>query len=529
MSYLALYRKYRPKSFDEVRGQDHIVTTLRNQMITGRIGHAYLFCGTRGTGKTSVAKLFAKAVNCETPVDGSPCGNCPVCRSIDSQTSMNVTELDAASNNSVENIRDIIENSKYAPTEGRYKVFIIDEVHMLSTSAFNALLKTLEEPPSYVIFILATTEVHKIPITIMSRCQRYDFRRITSETIAGCLADLMKSEGIEAEEKALRYVARAADGSMRDAQSLLDQCIAFYIGQTLTYEKVLEVLGSVDVEVFAKLLRYINAGKTDGCMSVLDEVLASGRELTQFVTDFAGYLRNLLLAQSVDDPSEVLEFSKENMELIIHEARSVRSDVLIRYIELLSELSNRIRYASQKRLLIEVELIKMSRPQMQDDYSAILDRLRVVEERLENGSFTVRSEEPEEAEEDEVKTETDLEKLASALPEDIKQIAQNWPMIADRISKKDKLASTMLADAIPQESDGKLLILLKDELDVLTMTFRSEMGGEIQPSRIDVLKKEIAAVTGKTVEIITGINDGRTENKKKDIRKLVKFEIKQTD
>ncbi|MBO4511088.1 MAG: DNA polymerase III subunit gamma/tau, partial [Lachnospiraceae bacterium] len=224
MSYLALYRKYRPQTFDEVRGQDHIVTTLKNQMKTGRIGHAYLFCGTRGTGKTSVAKLFAKAVNCENPVDGSPCGKCAVCRSIDSLVSMNVTELDAASNNSVDNIRDIIDSSRYSPTEGRYKVYIIDEVHMLSTSAFNALLKTLEEPPEYVIFILATTEVHKIPITILSRCQRYDFKRITTDVIAGCLADLMKSEGIAAEEKALKFIARAADGSMRDAESLLDQC-----------------------------------------------------------------------------------------------------------------------------------------------------------------------------------------------------------------------------------------------------------------------------------------------------------------
>ena len=235
MSYLALYRKYRPQTFDEVRGQDHIVTTLKNQMKAGRIGHAYLFCGTRGTGKTSVAKLFAKAVNCESPVDGSPCGKCAVCKSIDSMASMNVTELDAASNNSVDNIRDIIDSSRYSPTEGKYKVFIIDEVHMLSTSAFNALLKTLEEPPEYVIFILATTEVHKIPITILSRCQRYDFKRITTDIIAGCLSDLMKSEGIDAEEKALKYIARAADGSMRDAESLLIKCWKYLDRSMLKY------------------------------------------------------------------------------------------------------------------------------------------------------------------------------------------------------------------------------------------------------------------------------------------------------
>ena len=239
MSYVALYRKFRPSTFEEVKGQDHIVKTLKNQMRTDRLGHAYLFCGTRGTEKTSVAKILAKAVNCEHPVDGSPCNECPTCRAIQAGTSMNVIEIDAASNNGVDNIREIREEVAYRPTEGRFKVYIIDEVHMLSTGAFNALLKTLEEPPSYVIFILATTEANKIPITILSRCQRYDFHRISLETIAARLQELMDAEGIRAEEKALRYVAKAGDGSMRDALSLLDQCIAFHYGEELTYENVL--------------------------------------------------------------------------------------------------------------------------------------------------------------------------------------------------------------------------------------------------------------------------------------------------
>ena len=237
MSYTALYRKFRPDNFEDVKGQDHIVTTLTNQINANRIGHAYLFCGTRGTGKTTVAKILAKAVNCEHPVNGSPCNECEMCKAIQAGTSMNVIEIDAASNNGVDNIREIREEVTYRPTEGRYKVYIIDEVHMLSTGAFNALLKTLEEPPSYVIFILATTEAHKIPITILSRCQRYDFHRISIDTIAARLSELLKAEGVEAEEKAIRYVAKAGDGSMRDALSLLDQCIAFYLGQTLTYEK----------------------------------------------------------------------------------------------------------------------------------------------------------------------------------------------------------------------------------------------------------------------------------------------------
>ena len=217
MSYTALYRKFRPDLFEDVKGQDPIVMTLRNQIKAERIGHAYLFTGTRGTGKTTIAKLFAKTVNCENPVDGNPCGVCRSCQTIAAGASVNVIEIDAASNNGVDNIREIIDEVSYSPVEGKYKVYIIDEVHMLSIGAFNALLKTLEEPPSYVIFILATTEVHKIPITILSRCQRYDFKRITIETIAGRLHDLMDQEQVQVEEKALKYIAKTADGSMRDA------------------------------------------------------------------------------------------------------------------------------------------------------------------------------------------------------------------------------------------------------------------------------------------------------------------------
>ena len=286
MSYTALYRKYRPSEFEDVKGQDHIVTTLKNQIKADRIGHAYLFCGTRGTGKTTVAKIFAKAVNCEHPVDGSPCGECQSCKAIAAGSSMNVIEIDAASNNGVENIRQIREEVSYSPTQGKYKVYIIDEVHMLSIGAFNALLKTLEEPPSYVIFILATTESHKIPITILSRCQKYDFRRISIETISARLMDLLEQEGVEAEEKAVRYVAKAGDGSMRDALSLLDQCIAFYLGEPLTYDHVLEVLGAVDTEVFSRLLRSILANDIVAAIELLEDLIVQGRELGQFVTDF---------------------------------------------------------------------------------------------------------------------------------------------------------------------------------------------------------------------------------------------------
>ena len=312
MSYTALYRKFRPVEFEDVKGQEHIITTLKNQIEANRIGHAYLFCGTRGTGKTTVAKIFAKAVNCEHPVNGSPCGECAMCRSIAAGTSMNVIEIDAASNNGVDNIREIREEVAYRPTEGKYKVYIIDEVHMLSIGAFNALLKTLEEPPEYVIFILATTEVHKIPITILSRCQHYDFKRISIETITDRMRDLMQEEQVEVEEKALRYVAKAADGSMRDALSLLDQCIAFYLGQKLTYDNVLEVLGAVDTDVFSRLLRSVIRRDVPKVLDIVDDLVMQGRELTQLATDFTWYLRNLLLVKTSDNIEDVLDVSTEN-------------------------------------------------------------------------------------------------------------------------------------------------------------------------------------------------------------------------
>ena len=384
MSYTALYRKWRPVSFEDVKGQDPIVQTLKNQITSERIGHAYLFCGTRGTGKTSIAKIFARAVNCEHPVDGSPCNECPTCRSIQSGSSMNVVEIDAASNNGVENIRDIREQVQYPPTEGRYRVYIIDEVHMLSIGAFNALLKTLEEPPSYVIFILATTEVHKIPITILSRCQRYDFKRISLETIADRLRELTQAEQIQVEDKALLYVAKAADGSLRDALSLLDQCVAFHYGRVLTYDNALEVLGAVDSSVFSRMFGAIVEGRTKDCICSLEEIVIQGRELGQFVTDFIWYMRNLLLIRSADDAEGLVDMSEENLKQLRSDAGKADGTTLMRYIRIFSELSNQLRYASQKRVLVEVALIKLTRPSMEPNLDAILQRLGDLEAQMED-------------------------------------------------------------------------------------------------------------------------------------------------
>lgn len=461
MSYTALYRKFRPDHLEDVKGQDHIVTTLKNQIRANRIGHAYLFCGTRGTGKTTIAKILAKAVNCEHPVDGSPCNECETCRAIASGASMNVIEIDAASNNGVDNIREIREEVAYRPTQGKYKVYIIDEVHMLSVGAFNALLKTLEEPPSYVIFILATTEAHKIPVTILSRCQRYDFRRITIDTIAGRLMDLMEQEQVEVEERAIRYVAKAADGSMRDALSLLDQCIAFYLGQKLTYDKVLEVLGTVDTEVFSKLLRQILGQNVVGCIHMLEEMITQGKEIGQMVNDFTWYLRNLLLVKNSSDMEEVLDVSTEHLKLLQEESKMVDTETLMRYIRVFSELSGQLRYAAQKRILVEIALIKLCRPAMEQNLDSVLDRLRILEEKVEQGipvraAVPVGSQETAAAPEE---TRREEKKPEKAAPGDLQQVKREWKMI---VGQSEGMFKQMLLTASPKYNgstgEGKLYV-----------------------------------------------------------------------
>ncbi len=468
MSYTALYRKFRPDNFFDVKGQEHIVTTLKNQIMAGRIGHAYLFCGTRGTGKTTVAKLLAKVVNCENPVDGNPCNECRMCKGIAAQTSMNVIEIDAASNNGVDNVREIVEEVRYSPTEGKYKVYIIDEVHMLSAGAFNALLKTIEEPPSYVIFILATTEVHKIPVTILSRCQRYDFKRITIDVITERLSELMREEGVEAEEKALRYVARVGDGSLRDALSLLDQCISFYLGKKLTYDNVLEVLGAVDTSVFAGMLGCIRKQDVAACIRMLEEIESGGRELGQFTVDFIWYLRNLLLVKTTEDISDlVIEISSENLELLQQEARAIGEDALMRYIRVFSELSNQLRYATRKRVLIEIALIKLCKPEMEINLDSVISRIKILEEKLKNGVVAEEgTSHTHSAPEKETPSRKQPTVLPEALPEDIKQAAANWKSMISQIARKAPALAAVLQGATLSVDGGQgLQIVVTEVLD----------------------------------------------------------------
>lgn len=518
MSYTALYRKFRPDEFEDVKGQDAIVRTLKNQINADRIGHAYLFCGTRGTGKTTVAKIFAKAVNCEHPVDGSPCGECAMCKSIAAGTSMNVIEIDAASNNGVDNIREIREEVTYRPTEGKYKVYIIDEVHMLSIGAFNALLKTLEEPPEYVIFILATTEAHKIPITILSRCQRYDFKRISIETIAARLRELIDKEGWDVEDKAVRYIAKMADGSMRDSLSLLDQCAAFYMNETLTYDHVLEVLGAVDTEVFSRLLRQLLAMDVHQVIETVDELVMQGRELSKLAADFTWYLRNLLLVKSSDNMEDVLDVSSENLALLKEEAQMIDSDTLIRYIRIFSDLTNQLKYATQKRVLLEVTLIKLCRPAMDQNKDALLDRIRAIEKQLEEGAWEapvrdriVYASDAKEAGEPKPKPE-----LPQALNEDVKAVAKDFRMI---INEASPMLRTYLKKARLSAGEGnRLLIVLPDELSASAVA---------TPEHKEEIQSLIEQKIGKKVEIdVRQMEAGRRfEDNFVDLENLINMEI----
>ncbi len=522
MSYTALYRKFRPGEFEDVKGQDHIVTTLQNQIKANRIGHAYLFCGTRGTGKTTVAKIFAKAVNCEHPVNGSPCGQCAMCKSIAAGTSMNVIEIDAASNNGVDNIREIREEVTYRPTEGRYKVYIIDEVHMLSIGAFNALLKTLEEPPEYVIFILATTEVHKIPITILSRCQHYDFKRISIETITDRMRELMETEQVEVEEKALRYIAKAADGSMRDALSLLDQCIAFYIGQKLTYDHVLEVLGAVDTDVFSKLLRKVIERDVAGVLDIVEDLVMQGRELTQLAADFTWYLRNLLLVKTSDNIEDVLDVSTENMMQLKEESEMIELDMLLRYIRVFSELSGQLKYATQKRVMLEVALIKLCTPAMETKQDSLLDRIRAVEEKVEKGleaaaSMSERVVYVNDAAPDQAARGKRVKpELPNAIPEDVQEVVKNFRSIADEAS--GMVRGYLKKARLSLGGDNRLMIVLPDSLAAQVV------GRE---DHVQELEELIENKIGKKVEVeVRHVEEGRHfEDTFVDIEQKINMEI----
>ena len=388
MAYTALYREWRPKTFNDVVGQEHITTTLKNQILNHRIAHAYLFCGTRGTGKTSTAKVFAKALNCLNLQDGEPCNECEMCRKINEGLAIDVTELDAASNNGVDKIRDIIDDVKYPPQEAKYKVYIMDEVHMLSAGAVNAFLKTLEEPPNNVIFILATTDPQKLPITILSRCQRFDFKRINNNEITARIRKIVDDQNVLADERSLNLIARVSDGAMRDSLSILDQAISMGNGN-VDYNTVVSMLGLVTNEHLFNLTNAVIQRSVEKSIGIIEDVIYSGKDIYLFIKDLITHYRNLLMAKVTNNPEEVLDMSEENIALIKEQSARLRAEEIMRCIRILQEAENNAKLSKQARLYCELAIIKMCKIEYDTSSEVMLTRLNKLEENLKNGSIKV--------------------------------------------------------------------------------------------------------------------------------------------
>ncbi len=386
MAYLALYRAFRPNTLSGVVRQEHIVTILKNQIETGKVGHAYLFCGPRGTGKTSVAKIFAAAINCENPKDGSPCGICPTCKALADPSNLDITEIDAASNNGVDEMRDLREKVQYPPVAGKYKVYIVDEVHMLSAGAFNALLKTLEEPPAHAVFILATTESQKILATILSRCMRFDFKLIPQADLEELLRSVFKKIGKEYEEEAVSALARAGAGSARDTLSLADTCVSYSAGK-LTYADVISALGSADFSGIGELCLAALSGNGGEALSRTEQLLSEGKSVGNLLKDALNFLNALAVAKTCRDAEKILSLSEDGFAFVKDGAKKTDGRAILRMTEILAAAENDMKYSVSPRILFETAILKAAMPQ--EDYSldGLLARIAALEEKIAAGSF----------------------------------------------------------------------------------------------------------------------------------------------
>ena len=458
-----LYRKYRPIDFDTVVGQDTIVKTLRNQIVKGSTAHAYLFSGTRGTGKTTVAKILARAINCPNEINGNPCNECPTCKSALDGTNLNIVELDAASNNGVDNIRKIIEQLEYLPRDGeKKKVFIIDEVHALSGSAAQAFLKSLEEPPEHVVFILATTDPNRLPETVLSRCQKYNFKRINIESIVAYLKKICDAEKIDIDEDALVFIAEKSDGSMRESISKLDRVRAYVSGDKLTKENVLDILGIVGDDDFSKLTKAINEGDIESSISILSDCLERGKDISQFTNDFIWHLRNLLIAKDIKESIETLNITKTNFEKLKKESDLISKDVLIYFIEELSRTLNMMKYDENRRVILETAFIRLASPETNFMESAVMARLDNIEKIQKEGVVykVVEQKEVGGKEEGDKSAENEAKKapkskemkLTPATMDEIKKVTDNWKTLASSVGK---IFRTIMMDSKPIPGNEK--------------------------------------------------------------------------
>lgn len=481
MAFKALYRRFRPKTFDDVVGQEHITRVLKNQILNDNIAHAYLFSGTRGTGKTSTAKIFARAVNCIDNNTGNPCNACEVCRSILDDNIMDVVEMDAASNNSVDDIRDLKEKVKYPPSKGRYKVYIIDEVHMLSKGAFNALLKTLEEPPSHLIFILATTEPQKLPATILSRCQRYDFKRITVKEIVTTMKNICDELNIEVEERGLQLIARNSDGAMRDALSILDQCISF-ADEKVSYEYILELLGTVNSDIIFDMADSIIEKDLEKSLKTVDELIIIGKDIHQFIKDMINHFRNLMVSKASDKLNDIIDGTEETIERFKIQSQNIELSRIIAIIKLLSEAEVNSKWSSEPRIILETTIMKMLSPELDTSVDSLLARISNLESAVKRGKIVVEEKSQDTntkrniaktvskqvTKKEAIKIEEDKKEEIIINKEineniDINDVMKIWPDMMKKIKTEKISIQALLSEGIPHDIEGNTLyVLFKD-------------------------------------------------------------------
>ena len=386
MAYLAFYRTFRPTSFDTVVRQEHIVRILKNQIESGKVGHAYLFCGPRGTGKTTLAKIFARAINCENPVNASPCGKCPTCRALADGSSLDISEIDAASNNGVDEMRDLREKVQYPPVAGKYKVYIIDEVHMLTASAFNAVLKTLEEPPRHAVFILATTEPQKIPATILSRCMRFDFKLIPQSDLEDLIKSVLDKTGKEYEQEAISAIARAGAGSARDSLSIADMCASYSTGK-LTYDDVSAVLGSADFLKIAEICEYILTEDSQSALTAVENILSTGKSVGVLIKDLLTFLNNLAIVKVCRNAREIVNLPDETYKRIEGIAKISDGHKLLRVTEILAKAETDLRYSTSGRITLETAVLKCSMPETDYNIDALIGKINELERKIESGKL----------------------------------------------------------------------------------------------------------------------------------------------
>ena len=473
MAYQAIYRKWRPVVFEDIVGQNHITTTLRNQVTSGRVSHAYLFCGTRGTGKTTCAKVFSRAVNCLNPQNGSPCNECEICKGILDGSILDVSEIDAASNNGVENIREIREDVNYVATRTKYRVYIIDEVHMLSDGAFNALLKTLEEPPAHVIFILATTEAHKMPETILSRCQRFDFKRIRNGDISARMKEIAYGDGLKITESAFSLLAKLADGSMRDGLSILERCV-LACGDSIDAPDITSVLGIADSESNVSAVECMDKADTQGILKLLDSLVSDGRDLNLFIDSLVKYLRDLMVAKVCENPQELLDYSIEELPVLTGQAERLSFEKLSHAASVLNSARSEAKWVKSPRMIYELALIKLTSPALDNSEEALLDRIKTLEKQVKDGiKVTAIADDNKKKEEEVPKKEPKQPSAKLFVPIDETQLtaaspvvvaARKWETIAASIAKKYPfVAQCVMNRKITIDGEGIILIFEASE------------------------------------------------------------------